>query len=558
MLTVESALQLSAMEHCRVLAGAEGLGRPVTSVNQMEVPDLVNWTKEGQLIITTGYFIRNDVNEQRQLLLDLSEKGSAGLAIKIRRFFQNIPQHMISLADELRFPLIEIPEEHNISDIMNELMKELLTIQTRQIERSHEIHDRFTEIPLKGGGLNRIAELLGELTGCGVTIADANGKLVSFYDEPDSCCPMVELFQHQGIASPNLLQKVIEQSDPYAEVSFHLKEFAGRQVTYPVLADAKLYGTISVWYPSDMEAPVDIVSIKHAATIAGLEFLRFSALDEMRKRYEIDFFNDLLSGQIQSRELLGRRGAVYGIQPQASYRLMVVDIDNFTKIFLEDYAGNDQRAQLLKKRLLGVVKKAIQKQVPKALAVSQSDHVVVFLPVDSKIKDSRAEREGLVEEIRGCIAGQMGEISTSIVLGPRTDVLVVHEGYSEIQTVLDLCSRMGTKRGQTIHTEDYEMEKMLACMEQRLLRKLFRETAQVLETADKKENTQLVQTLEAFFRCTMNHSQTARLLFIHRNTLSYRLDRIREISDIDFENNGLLLKWQLGLKARYFIQDQNN
>lgn len=558
MLTVESALQLEAMLHCRVLAGAEGLGCAVTSVNQMEVPDLVNWTKEGQLIITTGYFIRNDVNEQRQLLLDLSEKGSAGLAIKIRRFFQNIPQHMISLANELRFPLIEIPEEHNISDIMNELMKELLTIQTRQIERSHEIHDRFTEIPLKGGGLNKIAELLGELTGCGVTIADANGKLVSSYDAPGSCCSMVELFNNQGTVSPNLLQKVIEQSDPYAEVSFQLKESVGRQVTYPVLADAKLYGTISVWYPSSVEAPVDIVSIKHAATIAGLEFLRFSAMDEMRKRYEIDFFNDLLSGQIQSRELLGRRGAVYGIQPQANYRLMVVDIDNFTKIFLEDFAGNEQRAQLLKKRLLGVVKKAIQKQVPKALAVSQSDHAVVFLPVDSKSKDLREERDGLVEEIRGCIVGQMGEISTSIVIGPRSDVLAVHEGYSEIQTVLDICSRMGTKRGQTIHTEDYEMEKMLACMEQRLLRKLFRETAQGLESTDKKESTQLIQTLETFFQCTMNHSKTARKLFIHRNTLSYRLDRIREIADIDFENNGLLLKWQLGLKARYFIQDKNN
>lgn len=558
MLTVESALQLKAMVHCRVLAGREGLGRAVTSVNQMEVPDLVNWTKEGQLIVTTGYFIRNDVNEQRQLILDLSQKGSAGLAIKIRRFFQNIPQHMISLADELRFPLIEIPEEYNISDIMNELMKELLTIQTRQIERSHEIHDLFTEIPLKGGGLNRIAELLGELTGCGVTIADANGKLVSSYDVPEAECSVVELFKKQGAASPILLQNVIELIEPFAEVVFHLGQASGRQVTYPILADTKLYGTISVWYFPGEETLVDIVSIKHAATIAGLEFLRFSALDEMRKRYEIDFFNDLLSGQIQSRELLGRRGAIYGIQPQAYYRLLVVDIDNFTRIFLDDFAGNDQRAQLLKKRLLGVVKKALQREAPKAIAVGQSDHVVVFLPIEPKTKETRAEREGIAAEIREHITAQMGEISTSIVIGPRTDVLSVHEGYSEIMTVLDLCSRMGTKRGQTSHCEDYAVEKMLATMHQQALRNLYRETAQLLEAADKKEGAQLVQTLETFFRCTMNHSLAARMLFIHRNTLSYRLERVREIADIDFENNGLLLKWQLGLKARYFINEVEN
>ena len=558
MLTVESALQLKAMAHCRVLAGEEGLGRAVTSVNQMEVPDLVNWTKEGQLIVTTGYFIRDDVNEQRQLLLDLSKKGSAGLAIKIRRFFQNIPQHMISLADQLKFPLIEIPEEYNISDIMNELMKELLTIQTRQIERSHEIHDLFTEIPLKGGGLNRIAELLGELTGCGVTIADANGILSSSYDAPGSVGVVAELFKKQGVPSPNLLQKVIDQAVPFSELAFRHGEIAGRQVTYPILADAKQYGTISVWYISGEEIPVDIVSIKHAATIAGLEFLRYSALDEMRKRYEIDFFTDLLSGQIQNRELLGRRGAIYGIQPQAHYRLLVVDIDNFARIYLDDFAGNDQRAQMLKKRLLSVVKKALQKEIPKALAVGQSDHVVAFLPVDPKKRDARTEREALIGEIREQIAGQMGEISTSIVIGPRTDVLRVHEGYAEILTVFDLCSRMGTKRGQTIHCEDYAIEKLLAGLDQQALKNLHRETAQVLEIADKKEGTQLVQTLEAFFRCTMSHSQTARQLFIHRNTLSYRLERIREVADIDFENNGLLLKWQLGLKAKYFIKEADN
>jgi purine catabolism regulator len=281
-------------------------------------------------------------------------------------------------------------------------------------------------------------------------------------------------------------------------------------------------------------------------------------MDEMRKRYEIDFFNDLLSGQIQNRELLGRRGAIYGIQPQAHYRLLVVDIDNFARIYLEDFAGNDQRAQMLKKRLLSVVKKALQKEVPKALAVGQSDHVVAFLPTDPKVKDTRAERDALGDVIREQIAGMMGEISTSIVIGPRTDVLSVHEGYSEILTVFDLCSRMGSKRGQTIHCEDFAIEKLLAGLEQHVLKSLYRETAQVLETADRKEGTQLVQTLEAFFRCTMNHSQTARLLFIHRNTLSYRLDRIREVADIDFENSGILLKWQLGLKAKYFIKEPVN
>lgn len=557
MLTVESALKLAALSQCRLLGGAGGGNQVITSVNQMEVPDLVNWMKEGQLIVTTGYFIRNDINDQRQILIDLAQKRSAGLAIKIRRFFQSIPQHMISLADELNFPLIEIPEAYNISDVMNEVMKELLTIQARQIERSHEIHDRFTEIPLKGGGLNRIAELLGELTGGSVSITDAEGTLSSTYDPPGVSIPAIELVKLVPPTSPALLHQVIEQKAPYAETPFHTNAGSGRQITYPILADARLYGSITNWLLRDSENAVDIVSIKHAATIAGLEFLRYSAMNEMRKRYEIDFYNDLFSGQIQTRELLSRRGSLYGIQAKSYYQLIVIDIDNFTKIYLEDFAGNDQRAQLLKKRLVGIVKSVLTKEANHGLAVGQSDHVVILLPSAAKNAIRREDRERLVEEIRRKISQQIGDLSISAVLGPATEALKIHEGYSEILEVMDICSRINQKQGRTINCEDFEVEKMLAEMNPKRLHRLYQETAKILEEIDRKENLQLVQTLNVFFQCRLNHSEAARALFVHRNTLSYRLEKIKEITDIDYENNNILLKWQLGLKARQLLmQDE--
>ena len=56
------------------------------------------------------------------------------------------------------------------------------------------------------------------------------------------------------------------------------------------------------------------------------------------------------------------------------------------------------------------------------------------------------------------------------------------------------------------------------------------ETLGALTHYDKEQNSNLVETLEAFFAHHGNLSQTAEALFIHRNTLQYRMDRIAEIA----------------------------
>ena len=48
---------------------------------------------------------------------------------------------------------------------------------------------------------------------------------------------------------------------------------------------------------------------------------------------------------------------------------------------------------------------------------------------------------------------------------------------------------------------------------------------------NEEHNTQLLYTLETYFNNCQNSVKTSKALFIHRNTLLYRLDRIAEILD---------------------------
>lgn len=57
-----------------------------------------------------------------------------------------------------------------------------------------------------------------------------------------------------------------------------------------------------------------------------------------------------------------------------------------------------------------------------------------------------------------------------------------------------------------------------------------------LNEYDKKQQTSLLNTLECYLKNDSNVNQTAEALFIHPNTMNYRLRRIREVSGLDLKD----------------------
>ena len=49
-------------------------------------------------------------------------------------------------------------------------------------------------------------------------------------------------------------------------------------------------------------------------------------------------------------------------------------------------------------------------------------------------------------------------------------------------------------------------------------------------------NEEMVQTIDKFFECHLNVSEAARQLYIHRNTLVYRLDKVQKQTGLDLRS----------------------
>ena len=70
-----------------------------------------------------------------------------------------------------------------------------------------------------------------------------------------------------------------------------------------------------------------------------------------------------------------------------------------------------------------------------------------------------------------------------------------------------------------------------------------------IETLDKET----LQTIQVFFENNLNVSETSRKLFVHRNTLVYRLDKIKKLTGLDLRQFDHAITFKVALMVRRYL-----
>ncbi|MCG0276222.1 MAG: PucR family transcriptional regulator ligand-binding domain-containing protein [Thermosediminibacteraceae bacterium] len=114
------------------MAGEKGLDRIISYVDILEVPDAINWLRGEELLLTTGYSIKDKPEVQERLILELDKVNAAGIVIKLNRFLENIPEVMIKQANEVDLPIIGLPPDVPYIEVTHPLLKEILIRQNEE------------------------------------------------------------------------------------------------------------------------------------------------------------------------------------------------------------------------------------------------------------------------------------------------------------------------------------------------------------------------------------------------------------------------------------------
>ncbi|MDR2035524.1 MAG: PucR family transcriptional regulator [Coriobacteriales bacterium] len=119
MITIEMLIKTPSLKGMKIIAGKEGAAREVTAVSVLDAPDSYKWLKGGELILTSGYMFGEDVRLLELFLDNLIKAGASGLGIKKERFLSKVPESIVRIANKNQFPVLEIPYQLVWSDVIS-------------------------------------------------------------------------------------------------------------------------------------------------------------------------------------------------------------------------------------------------------------------------------------------------------------------------------------------------------------------------------------------------------------------------------------------------------
>jgi purine catabolism regulator len=177
--------------------------------------------------------------------------------------------------------------------------------------------------------------------------------------------------------------------------------------------------------------------------------------------------------------------------------------------------------------------------------------VLVFHAVDDK--DPLSSSMKLAKTFTAEIQRQYPGARVAIGIGqPARDVTAWRSSYRDAVQALDLAVRLQTDT--PLYIGDLGVYQLILGLSDReKLVSFYEKTLGPLLEYDMRQHADLIKTLEAFFACHGNLSQTAEMLIVHRNTLLYRMNRINEIAQIDLDRPEIRLALHLAITIRRLL-----
>ena len=124
-----------------------------------------------------------------------------------------------------------------------------------------------------------------------------------------------------------------------------------------------------------------------------------------------------------------------------------------------------------------------------------------------------------------------GMLRARAAYGPPTEGLApLSESFREAQTALEI-GRMFYSHENVVAYDNLSMGRLIYGLSEETCRRFLREVLGDRDIHGVDAETQLA--VDTFFENNLNISETARQLFIHRNTLVYRLEKLRQVTGLD-------------------------
>ena len=274
-------------------------------------------------------------------------------------------------------------------------------------------------------------------------------------------------------------------------------------------------------------------------------FLSEFAQDEEKKTYQRDIIHNILNGLLSSKEMT-EAAAQLGMKESDTYR--VVDFHTIKKNVQRKYT----KEQLQE---VGVIVGELMHLLPDALIYRNMDQIVMIQQVDSDQTELeyQKEMEEIEEVIQRSILHRKKDTDFQIGIGKSVEGYQrlkesYHEASQAIKYIEIIRQVTGDKNKSVVNYSNLGFFQIFGKVDDITeLERCIPETLKKLYLYDDEHKGELITTLQMYLRNNQSIKKTAGAMFVHYRTISYRLEKIKQISGINFDNANEVLAVSNGL-----------
>ncbi len=547
-------LKVDLLAGAEVIAGETGMDNVITSVNVMEVPDIVDWVRPGELLLTTAYSISNNLEAFNTLLPKFSEKGVCGMGIKMKRYINELPESVIETANRLAFPIIKIPPDVSYGDLMKQVFTYIIGEQTRLLEKINEFNNQIRDIMLHRGDMEEFAQLISQVLHSPALISDQVHKSFVFHAEDNEWKAILN-----RVIPATIYNTSIPAEPGLMEIRTSYDQIDGAKVkrfNIPIFYEENLFGQIYIWDINNQINPGDLFVIESATPLIALHIVTKLTVTQRENVHRTNFLEQLLSNKPESQAGAILDAEYYGFDPKAYHQCL---------IFRLDYQGDVRSASSRNRRiketsliLTGILSYMQQKASSRFIWVTKPNEIYFLLEFDPNLSaETRATQTRLFVFSLLEVARDL-KVEEHCFLGIGRE----YPGYAKLndslneaqQTVRILQSSPKENREHYGFFEQMGIARLLGTPE---IRKDFLNHAddvlQPILKYDEEHDGKLLETVRSYFEHGGNLRKISEVQYTHYNTVVYRINRIRDTLKIDLKDPETAFSIQFALKIRDLI-----
>ena len=546
-LTIETALkEIAILARAEVVAGAGGLSRPLHWTHIVELPDVAPWVREGDLLLTTAYSLRDDPEAQANLIPILASKGLAGMIVALGPYFSSVPGVMIEVANRLDFPILTLPWEVPFVEVTQAIHEHIVAEQYRLIDESLHIHKVLTNLVLEGKGFDDLVTTLANLLNRSVTIEDASLRVLA-HASPG----MIDEMRRRSIAEGQTPRELIDYLDakglfaslrrdpkPLYVPSIPEMGMTLERLIAPILVGTQLFGYVWIIATEGSLTELDFITIERVATVAALTFTRQQAVFEAEQRLKASLLDNLLDLDPyydirQLTETLRQLGI------QRGYHVLILEASNHDSGVLDATSIDPLQTP----RLARAIERIIVDHGAQATVIQRGQRLIVLLGISESQKATDLANSILMlfQNLDVAVVGGLSSVSS--------EASGLRRCYKEASEALRLGSAMSNSRLQVWRFEDLGFLHWLSNLPTEILTaNRYYSIVRAIYAEDQANGSDLLNTIETLLEHQGNKQKAAQALFVHRNTLSQRLRKISDNWGIDLDNSFTLINLHIAIK----------